>query len=90
MKPSKNFYQWDINQKFTECDGRFVDFIINEKVVYRVNIVNGECIVPDEFYKRVAIIRFTNVCRITPSKIICFRYILVKSHRVMCIPQQKS
>ena len=24
MKPSKNFYQWDINQKFTECDGRFV------------------------------------------------------------------
>ena len=49
MKPSKNFYQWDINQKFTECDGRFVDFIINEKVVYRVDIVNGECIIPDEF-----------------------------------------
>lgn len=49
MKPSKNFYQWDVNQKFTECDGRFVDFIINEKVVYRVDIVNGECIIPDEF-----------------------------------------
>ena len=52
MKPSKNFYQWDINQKFTECDGRFVDFIINEKVVYRVDIVNGECIIPDEFLQK--------------------------------------
>ena len=52
MKPSKNFYQWDINQKFTECDGRFVDFIINEKVIYRVDIVNGECIIPDEFLQK--------------------------------------
>lgn len=52
MKPSKNFYQWDINQKFTECDGMFVDFIINEKVIYRVDIVNGECIIPDEFLQK--------------------------------------
>ena len=51
MKPSKNFYQWDINQKFTECEGRFVDFIINEEV-YRVDIVNGECIIPDEFLQK--------------------------------------
>lgn len=51
MKPSKNFYQWDINQKFTECEGRFVDFIINEEV-YRVDIVNRECIIPDEFLQK--------------------------------------
>lgn len=29
-----------------------MDFIINEKDIYRVDIVNGECIIPDEFLQK--------------------------------------
>lgn len=47
MKTNKILYQWDAGQKLTDCRGVFVDFVISGEV-YRCDVVNGECIVPDE------------------------------------------
>ncbi len=47
MKTNKILYQWDAGQKLTDCKGVFVDFVISGDV-YRCDVVNGECIVPDE------------------------------------------
>lgn len=47
MKTNKILYQWDAGQKLTDCKGVFVDFVISGEV-YRCDVVNGECIVPDE------------------------------------------
>ena len=47
MKKNKILYQWDAGQKLTDCKGVFVDFVISGDV-YRCDVVNGECIVPDE------------------------------------------
>lgn len=47
MRTEKYLYQWDINQKFIDVKGSYVDYIINDEV-YRVEVVNRECIIPDE------------------------------------------
>lgn len=47
MNTTKNLYQWDINQKLVNCDGRYVDFPINNEI-YRVEVTDGECMIPDE------------------------------------------
>ena len=47
MKTNKILYQLDAGQKLTDCRGVFVDFVISGEV-YRCDVVNGECIVPDE------------------------------------------
>lgn len=48
MKLVKPLFQWDVNQKLLGCQGEYVDFIINDKV-YRVEIDNNQCAIPDEF-----------------------------------------
>lgn len=47
MNVTKQLYQWDTGQKLTECTGIYVDFLI-ESEVYRVEITDGTCIIPDE------------------------------------------
>ena len=47
MNVTKQLYQWDTGQKLTECTGIYVDFLI-ESEVYRVEVKDGTCIIPDE------------------------------------------
>lgn len=47
MRTDKYLYQWDINQKFIDVKGSYVDYIINNEV-YRVEVSNRECVIPDE------------------------------------------
>lgn len=50
IKDKSNLYQWDINQTFTCIGAKYVDFPIN-KDVFRVEVVNDECRIPDEFFQ---------------------------------------
>lgn len=47
MNVTKQLYQWDTGQKLTECTGIYVDYLIGDEV-YRVEIIDGTCIIPDE------------------------------------------
>lgn len=47
MNVTKQLYQWDTGQKLTECTGIYVDYLISDEV-YRVEIIDGTCIIPDE------------------------------------------
>lgn len=47
MNVTKQLYQWDTGQKLTECTGIYVDYLIGDEV-YRVEITDGTCIIPDE------------------------------------------
>ena len=47
MNIEKKLYQWDTGQKLTGCTGLYVDFPIDNEV-YRVETVDGMCIIPDE------------------------------------------
>ena len=47
MNIEKRLYQWDTGQKLTGCTGLYVDFPIDNEV-YRVEIIDGTCIIPDE------------------------------------------
>lgn len=47
MNTEKKLYQWDTGQKLTGCTGLYVDFPIDNEV-YRVETVDGMCIIPDE------------------------------------------
>lgn len=47
MNVTKQLYQWDTGQKLTECTGIYVDYLIGAEV-YRVEITDGTCIIPDE------------------------------------------
>ena len=47
MNVTKQLYQWDTGQKLAECTGIYVDYLISDEV-YRVEIIDGTCIIPDE------------------------------------------
>lgn len=47
MNVTKQLYQWDTGQKLIECTGIYVDYLIGDEV-YRVEITDGTCIIPDE------------------------------------------
>ena len=50
MRTKKPLFQWDINQKFINCTGKYIDFIFdNDSKPYRVEIEDGTCLIPDEF-----------------------------------------
>ena len=50
MRTKKPLFQWDINQKFINCTGQYIDFIFdNDPEPYRVEIKDGTCLIPDEF-----------------------------------------
>ena len=50
MRTKKPLFQWDINQKFINCTGKYIDFIFdNDPKLYRVEIEDGTCLIPDEF-----------------------------------------
>lgn len=55
LKDKCNLFQWDINQKLTGLTCKYVDFVVDKngtKEVYRVEVVNGVCPIPDEFFQR--------------------------------------
>lgn len=47
MNTEKKLYQWDTGQKLEGCTGLYVDFPIDDEV-YRVEAIDGMCIIPDE------------------------------------------
>ena len=47
MNIEKRLYQWDTGQKLVGCTGLYVDFLIDNEV-YRVEVEDGMCIIPDE------------------------------------------
>lgn len=47
MNTERRLYQWDTGQKLVGCTGLYVDFPIGNEV-YRVETVDGMCIIPDE------------------------------------------
>lgn len=47
MNIEKRLYQWDTGQKLVGCTGLYVDFLIDNEV-YRVEVADGMCIIPDE------------------------------------------
>ena len=47
MNTEKRLYQWDTGQKLVGCTGLYVDFPIDNEV-YRVEVADGMCIIPDE------------------------------------------
>lgn len=50
MRTKKPLFQWDINQKFINCTGQYIDFMFdNDPQPYRVEIKDGACLIPDEF-----------------------------------------
>lgn len=58
MKIEKTkLYQWDTNQNITGLTGLYVDFIAEESV-YRVDVVDGGCMIPDEVLQIPGIHRF--------------------------------
>lgn len=58
MKIEKTkLYQWDTNQIITGLTGLYVDFIAEESV-YRVDVADGKCIIPDEVLQVPGIHRF--------------------------------
>ena len=52
MNVTKQLYQWDTGQKLTECTGIYVDYLVGDEV-YRVEITDGTCIIPDELLQTI-------------------------------------
>lgn len=51
MKASKSpLFQWDVNQSLMDCQGSYIEYVINNDV-YRVEIDDGVCMIPDEFFQ---------------------------------------
>ena len=48
MKLTKTLYRFDVNQSVQNLNCKYVDFIVND-TVYRVQVENGTCKIPDEF-----------------------------------------
>lgn len=48
MKLTKTLYRFDINQSVQNLNCKYVDFVVND-TVYRVQVENGTCKIPDEF-----------------------------------------